>query len=555
MSVTSALLKKQLWTTANLRRVALAQSSFKWGFVSLFVLLFEVGLLFLFHDSFRFLDSFGGIGTMVINRLFSLYFLAMGLMLIASSLVTAYATIFRSEEIPFLLTRPFDAVQIITYKFYEATALSSWAFFFIILPFIAAYGWHEHYSPLFAVWTLLFSLPYLVLCCALGTLIVLLVVRWAPRGRLVRVGALLALLALTAGAWWWTRAAAEASLGGQFNISAFVPGLRLSANMLIPSAWVAEGILALASGEWLRGVMLWITTVATAALLGVAVEWVGEHVFYEAWQRVMGSKAHVARRPVLFAWAGRWLRGLPPDVRAMVLKDIRTFLRDPIQWSQALIFFGMLALYFGNLRALHYDRLPDHWRNMIGFLNVFSVSAVVASFGSRFVYPQLSLEGHGFWVLGLAPTSMRRVVLTKFVGSVLAMVLISLALTLLSTSMLGMGWLARGAAVLLVSAVATAACGLSTGLGAVHLDLKQRNPAAIVSGFGGTLNLVLCLGFMLLTIVPVGLLFHLHALGTLADATLRHWMPLAVAWVVTLTVATTVLPLMAGIRSMARREY
>jgi len=279
----------------------------------------------------------------------------------------------------------------------------------------------------------------------------------------------------------------------QFNIAKLVPGLRLATNPLMPSWWTAEGITALSHGHWLRGAMLWGLLVTTAAMLIMVFEWLARHLYDEAWQRVIGGSARTRRNPLLLGRLQRLLRPLSHDARALVMKDIRTFFRDPQQWSQTLVFFGLLAIYFANLRSFNYHALPLAWRSAITFLNIFSVSAVLCSLGSRFVYPQLSLEGHGFWMLGLAPTSMRRVLMTKFLSATAAMLTVSVALVALSTGMLNAALAIRVTAILLTGAISLSVCALSTGLGAIFLDLDQRNPAAIVSGFGGTLNLVFSL--------------------------------------------------------------
>jgi hypothetical protein len=126
---------------------------------------------------------------------------------------------------------------------------------------------------------------------------------------------------------------------------------------------------------------------------------------------------------------------------------------------------------------------------------------------------------------------------------------------LLSAAMLnalpGVRWLAVG----LAAAIAVAVCGLSTGLGAVFLDLQTRNPAAIVSSFGGTLNMVLNLAFLLAAIAPFGFLFHMrtiHALGALGFA---RGLALAGVWLLFITVAATALPLGLGARSLRRRDF
>ena len=47
---------------------------------------------------------------------------------------------------------------------------------------------------------------------------------------------------------------------------------------------------------------------------------------------------------------------LPVPVRLLIVKDLRLFRRDPLQWSQFLIFLGLLALYFFNIRRFTYRR-------------------------------------------------------------------------------------------------------------------------------------------------------------------------------------------------------
>ena len=50
----------------------------------------------------------------------------------------------------------------------------------------------------------------------------------------------------------------------------------------------------------------------------------------------------------------------PRPIRLLLLKDLRTFCRDPAQWSQFLIFFGLLAFYFLNIPRLGLRRSEPH---------------------------------------------------------------------------------------------------------------------------------------------------------------------------------------------------
>jgi ABC-2 type transport system permease protein len=490
----------------------------------------------------------------LVGRLFSLFFMGVGVMILVSGTVISYATIFGSGEIPFMLVRPFSISQIVISRFIEATAFSSWAFFFVIIPFTGSYAYHRHLSPMFAVWTLLYSIPFLFLLSGIGTLLVMAVVRWFPRGPTVRRVGLLLLLAAAISGWIYSGRVVSPMVSQQFNITQLIPGLRAASYPLNPAWWVAEGIMALSRGDLVRGGIFFMALLSCAALVVMLIEWLGCRTFYTAWQRTLTSERTI-RKPVLLAWMDPLFHAVPHDIGAVMLKDIRTFFRDTAQWSQALVFFGLLAFYFANLRTFNYNTLPDEWRSAIAFLNVFAVSAVISSLGARFVYPQLSLEGHGFWLLGLSPANKSRIMAAKFILALVSLTAVSVVLVWLSGSMLATSPAIRLSAVAVIACISLAVCALSTGLGAVFLDLRQSNPAAIVSGFGGTLNLVACLTFMLVSIFPFGIIFHLQNSGKLLPAQFVSAMRLAALWLAVITATAVIVPLRLGLRSLQNRDY
>jgi ABC-2 type transport system permease protein len=446
-----------------------------------------------------------------------------------------------------------DIRSLVTYKFIQSILLSSWAFVFLIIPFAGAYAWHERLGPAFALWTALFSIPFLLFSGGLGSLLALVAVRWMPRNRLVLTlagaGAVLALALVL------RQQRVELADETDFVMNRLLPGLQLAAHPLAPNNWTAEGIMSLANGQYGRGAMLWCTLVAHTLVVGLLVQWLGMATFYSSYQRVTGASDSRRRPAELLRWLDRALAFLPHDIRGMVMKDARSFLRDPLQWSQALIFFGLLAFYFASFRSFRYDRLPDLWRNLIVFLNIFSVASVTCSLASRFVFPQLSMEGHSFWILGLAPTRMGRILATKFLLSATALVAISSGLMFLATAMLHVGAGHRIVAIGVAAAVSLSVSALATGLGAVFIDLKQPNPVAVISGFGGTVNLVLSLGVMLASIMPFALVWHWETSGRLSARQFIEGNIAATLWLLVITLLGTFLPLWLGIRSLKRREY
>lgn len=550
-----ALVRKSIRASANFGRVAREQSVLKTFVIAAVALLLAGGLGKIFYEGFQFIGTLGGAGLMIVQNLFALFFLGLGFMLIFSSAVTAYSAIFRAEEMNFLVVRPLPIGHVIIHKFWEVAALSSWAFFFMVIPFVAAYAFFQRLSPMFAVWTLLFAGPFVMICAAFGTMIAMLVVRFIPHGRkfwlTVGTATFLALGIFLYGMFQGARPGDEA----QLVLTRLIPGMKLSSHPLWPSFWMAEGILSFARDNSVRGALLWCLLASTAGVCTLLVEGMGRLTFYESWHR--RAPAATGRRAATSITGLEKLLGfLKHDTRAVLIKDIRVFLRDPMQWSQALIFFGLLAIYFFNLRSFSYNLRDETWRNVIAWLNLISVSAVTCSLSARFTFPQMSLEGHAFWLLGLSPMSMRRVLWAKFGLAFASLGAVGVTLAAISTNMLSVSVELRVIAVFVALCVAAAMAGLSCGLGALFLDLRNRNPVAIISGFGGTLNLILGLAFIFAAVLPFAMVSHAYReVGGLSRGSYQAWLVTISAALFVLTVLAVWVPLRLGTRSLEQREY
>jgi len=540
----------------NLRYGAREQSVFKAVVVGFFAAAMLLGLFFIFLDAFRFLSTLGGIGVLIIQHLFGFFFFGLGIMLILSNIITAYAVYFRSSDVPFLLLQPVSRGTIAVHKHFESALLSSWAFFFIMVPFMAAFASHQKLPLIFAFWTVLFSIPFVGLCSGIGVILVIVAVRFMPRLRGRAWLGLIALFIAAFGYYGVPLGSGNQPDDASFLLSGLVPGIKFASLPLWPSWWVSEGIMAFVRERWDRGTLLFCVLLANLLFMGVVVEFIGDRLFYRAWERAVsaGESALIGRASssALLAFLAGFL---PSECRAIILKDIRTFLRDPVQVIQGLIFFGLLAIYFFNLRNLHYNLLTPVWRNLIAFLNLFSLATIMCSFCSRFIFPQISLEGHAFWIIGLSPTGMSRVLKYKFALAVSIMLLISATLMGVSAIMLEVKNYVLLINIMAAVAVSFGLCGLALGLGAVFMDLKQANPVAIISGFGGTFNLVMSLIYIMAAIVPFGFICHGHIIGNISRPLFVSGMIAVSLWLAIITALTTALPLIAGRRSIMSREY
>jgi ABC-2 type transport system permease protein len=327
-------------------------------------------------------------------------------------------------------------------------------------------------------------------------------------------------------------------------------------NPLIPSYWAAEGIANLGSGNGERAWLFFRLTLSNALFLTLLAVIAARLLYMRGWWAGRGTAfARKVREGVLWrAVVYPLLAPLGDRIRLLVIKDIKNFIRDPVQWTQFLIFFGLLAVYFANLRTFQYHQRLPFWKNIIAQLNLAATCLTLSTFTSRFVFPQLSLEGRRFWIIGMVPMPRRQILFGKFLFSAGGALAVSLSLVFLSNWMLdvprGIFWLQFVS----VTGVCVGLSGLAVGLGALYPDFQEDNPSKIVSGFGGTLNLVLSLLLVGVVIVLEAFPATLLLSGRLRPDSFAYLGLGAAAAILAVCAAAAAVPFWLGLRAFERRE-
>jgi ABC-2 type transport system permease protein len=242
-----------------------------------------------------------------------------------------------------------------------------------------------------------------------------------------------------------------------------------------------------------------------------------------------------------------------------MVKDFRTFRRDPAQWAQILVFSGLLMLYFVNTRHFYQQDFGKPFKNGISLLTLASTGLLMCAYTSRFIYPMLSLEGRKFWILGLLPLQRDRLLWGKFAFSATGALLIAETLILLSDYMLEMPPVAMALHALMIAVLGIGLSGLAVGLGAWMPNFRETDPSKIAVGFGGTLNLISSLSLLLLVVGLMAVPWHLRAalgdVAELADVNVDGWIMLGVVLGTVVGSAAAVVPLRIGRRTLQKMEF
>jgi ABC-2 type transport system permease protein len=285
---------------------------------------------------------------------------------------------------------------------------------------------------------------------------------------------------------------------------------------------------------------------------------VAQKTFYLGWVSTRGGrkqKSYPAKKGII-NHMGHLLSFLPRSTVTMIVKDAKIFFRDPGQWSQFLIYFSILGIYIFNLRNIPTEAISPFWRVNITFLNLMATVLVLASLTVRFLFPLMSLEGNKIWVLGLAPITFRRLIFQKFFMYFIGILLISESLmystnVILRTSQ-PLIWVSCGIAGL----ASFGLVGLSIGLGSVYPCFKEDNTAKIVSGFGGTLNFVIALFYVIGIIGAfLGPFYSYEVNSAISKGTFHTFIMMSWIAAIVTTLIVGMMPIVLGYRRLEHMEF
>ncbi|MGI8907957.1 MAG: putative ABC transporter permease subunit [Candidatus Sumerlaeaceae bacterium] len=459
----------------------------------------------LFWEMFRYLLTLEPFGAPLMERLVGIVLLAFFSMLTFSNLIITLTTTYISKETEFLLGYPLPYRTVFSIKLAESIFYSSWAFVLLSVPLFTAYGIAKKANLGFYPAAIFLGLPFLVIPAALGAFITMLLSAYLPakRARVYSIGLLLGALAVTGGLVRMMGLRTLLRNADTQEFGQIMSMLNVGNVPLLPNYWLARGMQSASSGHWLETGYWWLMLASTACMMVQVCLWLVPALYYRGWSL---AKEGASATTTVAGWSpfpllDRVMGVFTRPVAALIGKDMRTFWRDPSQWSQLVILFGLLIIYVANIRGLTrelaaLENLFRQWPTILSFFNLGATCFVVCILTTRFIYPMLSLEGKQYWVVGLAPFPKRKLIWEKYGLCLTIAVGLAAVLIIFSNYMLQVRLALAWISVTTVLIMGVGLTSLAVGLGATFPDFRQDNPARIANGLGGTANIVFSLFYI-----------------------------------------------------------
>lgn len=531
--------------------------------VALLVLGVWIGLYLGIHRLLVACYSVELFGEYLVDRLLSLFFLSFSGILLFSNVVTSLAVFYLSDDLPIVNAAPVDRLRIFYARLLQTIFGSSWMVILFGAPVLLAYGTVHHAGIGYYLLTLVITPAYFVIPAAVGISLTTILVNVFPARR-ARDFLMIVGIVFLGTAFLLFRAIRPERLVDPHafaNLAEFFGQLSVPQAEWLPSSWVTRSLTAAMrnrSGVAEPAINLLLT--AAAAIVGTA--WLTSALYFSGW-----SKAQEGRRATLARFGGEGLaaiaaRLLGRRAGAVLAKDARTFFRDAGQWSQLLLLASLVAIYLLSIKALPFDVLnfpTAAYRNAVAFLNLGMSGFVLAALSARFLFPSVSAEGRGIWILRAAPMSGRELVNAKFAAGLPPILVVGELLTVASNWLLHSSHFLMTEAVCTTIAIAAGVAALAVGLGAQMPDYKAENLAKVAAGFGG-------LVFMASALTYIAAIVALEAYPTwfLYDSSLYHYRlaPAQIGLCVACYAAVVVVTAIVAVRTLSRgaaaiesREY
>jgi ABC-2 type transport system permease protein len=480
-------------------------------------------------------------------------------MLLFSNLITALSSYFLARDLDLILSTPTPPQSFYFSRLITTTANSSWMVLFFSLPIFVAYGSVFGGGIVYYFWVLIILPLFLIIPASLGVLITHLLVYFLPARRIRDILFFVGLFGFIVIYLLFRLSRPEQLVQPEAfgHFVQFMAAMETPSSPFLPSSWSAEILAGSLFERPIDQGFFYAMLASYALFFPLVTSWVSGAVYLSGWSKAQESRQ--GRRKLdfldrLLDWSTRPFSAV---TQAVMLKDIKTFLRDTTQWSQLFLLVALIIVYLYNFKVLPLDRSPmpaGTLRTLVSFANLGLAGFVLSAVAMRFAFPAVSLEGNAFWILQTSPISLRSIVWSKFWLNLLPLLLLGEILVFVSNLLLRVPPWMMTLSLVTVFLMTFGITAIGVGVGALYPKFDYDHVAEIPTSFGGAICMISSVAFIGVTVMIEAWPIYLLSMEELRPGRVKVpelWVIApSLAAVLVLTVAAVVVPIKLGLKSL-----
>ena len=462
---------------------------------------FWIGTFYVVRRVLTYFQSVHELGPALAYQLLLIILLTFLSMLLFSNLITALSAFFLAGDLDLLMSAPLSQDAFYYSRLIITVANSSWMVLFFSLPIFAAYGAVFGGGITFYLWIILCLPLFLIIPAALGVLITHLFVYLLPAKRVRDILFFVGLFAFIVIYFLFRLSQPERLVQPESfgHFVQFLTAMETPSSPYLPSSWSAE-IFAGSLFQRSTDQGFYFALMASYALFfPIVASWVSSAVYLDGWSKAQESRQGRRRHD----WGDRCIalltRPFSPVVRAIMVKDVKTFMRDTTQWSQVFLLVALIIVYLYNFKVLPLDRSPmpaGTIRTVVAFANLALAGFVLSAVAMRFAFPAISLEGKAFWILQTSPISLKSLIWSKFWLNLFPLLFLGELLVFATNLMLRVPAWMMVLSLITVFLMTFGITAICVGIGAIYPKFAYDHVAEIPTSFGGAICMIFSIGFI-----------------------------------------------------------
>jgi ABC-2 type transport system permease protein len=514
---------------------------------------FLTGSYYIFFRLFNYLITIEIIGTALMDRVIEMGFFVFFIMLLFSNIITSFSTFYNDKELQFLFALPVRPTSIYLSKLFENCVYASWATMAIAVPLVVAYGVTTEAGFLFYPLSIMSLFIYLIIPAALASVLIFVILRLLPQLK-TRDVILLAFGLIIGLTFLYIKINNPAILKvfeteNERELLRFAAELTTVGGGYVPSTWLSnilKGLSVNSSQGIFYFLLLFFVSVSTA----IIAFFMAKGLYAQSWLLIGEHSSTFNKRKSLLT---SFRSG---SARTLFFKDILLFVREPTQWVQLSIFVILLVVYIFSLRRTPIYFTFPLWRTIVSFANFAYICFVLATLGVRFIFPTISLERSGIWIIGSSPLSFKKTVMIKYFFYLLTAVIIIEGLLIFSNIFIKTDHRIYMLMPIIALFIAASLVSINLGFGGLFPQFDVDNPSQIAAGTGGIITALASIAYVGISILILSTPAY-HYLATTYLNRPSNYSLIYISFIVffAFNIFTIVMPLRTGIKALEKRDF
>lgn len=473
--------------------------------------------------SLRTIDELPILAGLPAELLISAVFSVLFLMITFSAIASSIGFLFSAKDLEFIVSSPAKPISILLTRATGVFITASWMPLTFVAPFLIAFGVHYKINFEFYLESILILFLLCISGACIGIFISVILNIILPRIKLAISQTTIFFLAISAGISLFSFILAFLiNKPAPQDISKLINAFSAPYSFWLPARWGTAILSETINGNYRITPLAWRTLIFGIITQCLITNLIFDYLYFKAFSasRTNTKKSHnivfyafKQSEKLLQILKSPFKLLIPTRPYAMVAKELLTLIRDPLHLVEGIMLLAITSLFiyalqFLGLTSAATAQLSDTWLKEMLFLTVAMTAFIITACCTRFVFPSLSREGKGYWILQTSPLSEYEILKIKkncwlailgtlgfsFIFSIIA----------ISTKDLISSFIVSIYSLVTVNTIISGAIGIGASLAKNEGDA----PVRVSGGIGSFVFMIFSCGIILISATPAWLILH-----------------------------------------------